>query len=75
MKENKNLDAKNNNELSDEKLNSVAGGGFSSLLTPPCGGVNYVSTGSGIGKSCFNCVHAQKSGGFFIGCDYENTKE
>ena len=63
-----------NEELSDEKLNSVAGGGgLSSLLKPPCG--NYESTGSGIGESCFNCVHAQKSGGFFIGCDYENTKE
>ena len=69
MKENKNLDAKNNNELSDEKLNSVAGGG----LFVPC--EYYESTESGIGKSCFNCVHAIKSGGFFIGCGYENTKE
>ncbi len=60
----------NNEELSDEKLNSVTGGGFFDTCD------NYDGPGTGLAKNCLTCSHAIKNFlGLFVGCNFKGDKE
>ena len=55
----------NNEELSDEKLNSVAGGG----LFVPCEYYDdSAGTGAGGEQDCCYCTYAIKVGNTVVGC-------